>query len=161
MIREYGWEERFISHIPGWNSRLDEIQAAILRVKLGRLDTNNAERARIAGIYDRDFLDIGLILPRARVGTTHVYHQYVVRSPLRDEFEAFLKKRGIGASVHYPVPVHLQPAYRDGQYCSAALPETERIMREVISLPIYPELSEAELGKVISAVKAFQSEHHD
>ncbi|MDA2928784.1 DegT/DnrJ/EryC1/StrS family aminotransferase [Acidobacteria bacterium AH-259-O06] len=157
LLREYGWAERYVSHIRGWNSRLDEIQAALLRVKLQYLDEDNGSRARLAKCYDEGLQGIGLGLPRTREGTTHVYHLYVVRSQRRDELLKFLRESEIGALVHYPVPVHLQPAYQGCRIACEGLPETERVAQEVISLPIYPELSERALQTVIDAVEAFFS----
>ena len=155
LLREYGWAERYVSHLKGWNSRLDELQAAALRVKLRYLDADNAARSRLAACYDEKLADTGLALPRRRADASHAYHLYVVRSPRRDELQAFLKARGVGALVHYPVPVHLQPAYRGRLPGGDHLPETERAAREVLSLPMYPELTEAEQQVVVEAVRAF------
>jgi dTDP-4-amino-4,6-dideoxygalactose transaminase len=139
-LREYGWVERYVSHVPGWNSRLDELQAAVLRVKLRHLDKDNLSRVRVAEHYDTAFRETLVVTPRRRDGVTHVYHLYVVRCARRDELLAFLKSRGIAALIHYPVPVHRQPAYRRRLPGEDSLPETERAAREVLSLPIYPEL---------------------
>ncbi len=111
-LREYGWRERYVSDFVGMNTRLDELQAAILRPKLRRLDADNARRQAIAGAYDEGLIGLGLALPARRRGATHVFHQYVVRTPRRDAVQAGLKARGIGTNIHYPMPVHLQPAYR-------------------------------------------------
>ena len=156
LLREYGWSERYVSHVRGWNSRLDEIQAAVLRVKLRYLDEDNTNRVHLAKLYDAGLKGIGLSLPQTLEETTHVYHLYVIRSPRRNELLKFVKERGIGALVHYPVPVHLQPAYKESCTGHESLPETERVAQEVLSLPIYPELSEIELQTVIEAIKAFQ-----
>jgi dTDP-4-amino-4,6-dideoxygalactose transaminase len=155
LLREYGWAERYISYIRGWNSRLDEIQAAVLRVKLRYLDPDNAARVRLARMYNEGLHDSGLIVPRTRSGTTHVYHLYVIRSPRRDELQAYLKDKGISTLVHYPMPAHLQPAYKGRLPGSNSLPETERAAREVLSLPMYPELSELDVQVVIEAVRDF------
>jgi dTDP-4-amino-4,6-dideoxygalactose transaminase len=155
LLREYGWAERYVSHIAGWNSRLDEVQAAVLRVKLKYLDADNAARARLAARYDLGLKGVGLGLPPVRAEGEHVYHLYVVRSTQRDDLQAFLKARGVGALVHYPVPVHLQPAYRGRLRGSDSLPETERAAREVLSLPMSPELTEAEVDGVIEQVRAW------
>jgi len=153
-LREYGWRERYVSAIPGLNSRLDELQAAVLRVKLGALDRDNARRAAIAETYDRGLADLPLTLPARRAEATHVFHQYVVRSPARDALRAVLGDSGIGTNIHYPVPVHLQPAY-EGRVVVApsGLVETERAARAVLSLPIYPQLADAAVVRVISAVR--------
>ena len=154
LYREYGWAERYISHISGFNSRLDEVQAAVLRVKLPHLDRDNAARAAIADRYGKGLEGTGLVRPPVREGSTHVYHLYVVRSRNRDRLQAVLKEKGVGALIHYPVPIHLQPAYKGKIRGADALPETERAAREVLSLPIYPELTGAMADAVIGAVRA-------
>jgi dTDP-4-amino-4,6-dideoxygalactose transaminase len=153
LLREYGWAERYVSHTEGWNSRLDELQAAILRVKLRYLDADNAARRRIAARYRVELADIGLVLPATREGSEHVYHLYVVRSEKRDALNRHLQERGIAAGIHYPVPIHLQPAYRGDPLLS--LPVTERAAREVLSLPIYPELADTDISTVVAAVRDF------
>ncbi len=160
LLREYGWVERHVSHIRGWNSRLDEVQAVALRVKLGYLDADNAARARLAACYDEGLAGAGVSTPQCRPKSTHVYHLYVVRSARRDKLQSFLKSQGIGALVHYPVPVHLQPAYQGRLRGSDCVPETERAAREVLSLPMYPELDKPAVQMVIGAVQAFQAEYH-
>ncbi len=154
-LREYGWVERNISSVRGWNSRLDELQAAILRVKLRFLDADNNQRRRIAALYDELLGESDLILPRRRPDATHVFHLYVVRSSERDELLARLRAHGIGAMIHYPVPVHLQPAYAGRFPGSDKLPHTERVAQEILSLPIYPELTDAEIQKVVTACERF------
>ncbi len=161
LIRQYGWADRYVSSIAGLNSRLDELQAAVLRVKLPHLDADNATRTRLANQYDEALTGIGLTLPRRSPETAPVYHLYVIRLTRRDDLRSFLKSKGIGALVHYPVPIHLQPAYKGRLRASDNLPETERAAREVLSLPIYPELDETELQKVIIEVQAFQGAHND
>jgi dTDP-4-amino-4,6-dideoxygalactose transaminase len=156
LLREYGWAERSISHIAGVNSRLDEMQAAILRVKLPYLDQDNGARARIAAMYQAGLCDGDLMLPTGRQESSHVYHQYVVRTSRRDELQQQLKKLGIAALIHYPVPVHLQPAYCGRLAGSDGLPQTEQAAREVLSLPVYPELSEEDQEVVIAAVRSFE-----
>ena len=155
LIREYGWSGRYISDVPGMNSRLDEIQAAVLRVKLKSLDSANALRRRLASVYNDGLGATGAVLPQERPGTGHVYHQYVIRSRGRDELQSFLEARGVGSLIHYPVPVHMQPAYKGRLRCPGGLEETERAAREVLSLPMYPELSPGEVSEVTGAVKAF------
>lgn len=154
LLREYGWAERYISHIPGWNTRLDEIQAAVLRVKLKHLDEDNAKRGYLAEIYNQELGRGDLILPEQRKNSTHVYHLYVIRSPKRDELLAFLKDKGIGASIHYPLPVHVQPAYKKDNVAQN-LSETERIAGEIVSLPIYPELSAVNVKTITSTILDF------
>ncbi len=154
LLREYGWAERYVSHLAGWNTRLDEIQAAILRVKLKHLDDDNSKRQRIAEIYNNELNTTNLILPGKRENCSHVWHLYVIRSQKRDELLAFLREKGVGALIHYPVPVHLQPAYK--HLCKdSSLMKTEQIADEIISLPIYPELSESEIQTVVKSVREF------
>ena len=154
LLREYGWASRYISDIRGWNSRLDEIQAAILRVKLKYLDAANALRMHVASRYDEGLSKAGLVPPRVRPNVEHVYHLYVIRAPERDRLRAFLTSREIGTLVHYPVPVHLQPAYR-GPRAIDALGETEHAAGEVLSLPMYPELSASAVDSVVASIEAF------
>ena len=158
LLREYGWRERYVSDIPGVNSRLDELQAAILRVKLRHLDAENARRRSIAAEYDRLLAGSGLALPRVRPGATHVYHQYVVRTAGRDDLQAHLRTRAIGALVHYPVPVHLQPAYAGRLPGSEALPETEAAARQVLSLPMFAELTDEQVRITAAAVAGWIAE---
>lgn len=156
LFREYGWASRYVSHLKGWNSRLDELQAAVLRVKLRHLDSDNVQRVRIARKYKAGLDGMGLILPVERTDTTHVYHLYVVRTAQRDRLQEFLKEKEIVALIHYPMPVHLQPAYMDRAKGGNNLSCTEQAAREVLSLPIYPELSDAELETVIHALGTFK-----
>jgi dTDP-4-amino-4,6-dideoxygalactose transaminase len=158
FLREYGWEERYISRIAGWNSRLDELQAAVLRVKLPSLDAANAARMRIAASYDKSLSEVGIQLPARRKESTHVFHLYVIRSPRRNELKDWLARKDIGALVHYPCPVHLQPAYQGRLHGSKNLPETERAAREILSLPMYPELDAKEINSVVEAVRVFARE---
>jgi dTDP-4-amino-4,6-dideoxygalactose transaminase len=156
LLREYGWAERYVSRLPGWNSRLDELQAAVLRVKLRTLDAANAARAALAAQYDAGLAASGLGLPARRPGANHVYHLYVVRTPHRDRLQAHLKAHGVGSLVHYPVAIHQQPAYQGRLPGGASLPVTEQAAREVLSLPMYPELSPAAVETVIAAVLSFE-----
>ena len=153
LLREYGWGERYISHMSGWNSRLDEIQAAILRIKLSHLDEDNVKRVSIAKGYYYGLKKIGLKLPEQRVGCKHIYHQFVIRTEKRDELLSFLKSKDIMALIHYPVPIHLQPAYDNLRY--DGLRETEKASKEILSLPIYPELLDSETKTVIDVINRF------
>ena len=161
LLREYGWKERYISEIDGWNSRLDELQAAVLRVKLKYLDDDNLHRRKIAAAYDDAFKNTSIILPLCRKDSDHVFHLYVVRLKNRDALLKTLSTNGIGALVHYPVPVHLQPAYASNGRGRGSLLETERAAREVLSLPIYPEFSDKDLHSVVDTVMAFLRNPHD
>lgn len=148
LLRQYGWRQRFISSTRGFNSRLDEIQAAILRTRLPHLDRDNAQRRAIAACYDAQLAGGPLTLPAHIPGTTPVFHQYVVRSPDRDRLAAALKAQRIGTAIHYPAAVHQQPAYQDAAARSPALPCTEAATATVLSLPIYPELPLADCTRV-------------
>ena len=153
MLREYGWGRRYVSDLPGVNSRLDELQAAILRVKLPYLDAGNQRRAAIAAAYDRGLANTGLVLPAQRLGATHVYHQYVVRYDDRDRLRTGLKQKGIDTNIHYPVPVHRQPAYAQ-RFAPApwALEKTETVVDQILSLPMYPELSDVMVTTIVDAI---------
>lgn len=155
LLREYGWAERYISLIPGWNSRLDEIQAAVLRIKLRHLDEDNAKRARLAALYDAGLRDSGLVLPICLPDLSHVYHLYVVSTPKRDALQQYLKEFDVGTLVHYPQPIHLQPAYHGRLGRVVSLPATELASSEVLSLPMYPELSVQDQQQVIRKVLDF------
>ncbi len=157
LLREYGWAERYISQIAGYNSRLDELQAAILRVKLRQLDEDNRARIRIADLYDAQLANFGLVLPhRARTESgSHVFHLYVIRLKRRDALQAHLAKRGIVAVIHYPVPIHAQQAYSGRIATPGGMAQTDATAHEVLSLPIYPELANAEIAQVVAAIREF------
>jgi dTDP-4-amino-4,6-dideoxygalactose transaminase len=157
LLRQYGWNAQRVSEIPGYNSRLDEVQAAILRAKLKYLDADNLSRRTIARVYDEALAGTGVDLPVSVTGAMHVYHQYVIKTLQRDDLQAYLKSRGIGTAIHYPVPVHLQPAYagrfvRDG----VDLPSTEAVCRQILSLPMYPELPAEYTRRVCNAITAWK-----
>lgn len=157
--RQYGWHERYVSDFPGLNTRLDELQAAILRVKLTRLEAENQHRREIAIAYDSGLQGLPLTLPFRQANASHVFHQYVVRSPNRDHLQRALKARAIGTNVHYPVPVHLQPAYR-GRIAvgPGGLAESEHAAKEVLSLPMFPQLTDEQVGRVIASVHGAMAE---
>ena len=147
LLREYGWKQRYISTIPGFNSRLDEIQAAVLRVKLRYLDQENDKRIRLAGVYSRFLEQSGIILPQSRPGVIHVYHQYVIRTERRNALKEYLFGKGINTLIHYPVPVHQQPAYADYPD-DFVLSLTEKLSLQILSLPLFPELDEKKVETV-------------
>ena len=154
LLREYGWATRYVSDIAGGNSRLDELQAAILRVKLPHLDRDNDARRRIADVYRAGLAGSGLELPTEREGARHVYHLFVVRSPKRDELADALKKHDIQAAIHYPMPVHAQPAYAGRLRAAAPLTVTESVAKSILSLPMYPELTQTEAEQVVGALRS-------
>jgi dTDP-4-amino-4,6-dideoxygalactose transaminase len=142
-LRQYGWKSRYISDTTGMNSRLDELQAAILRVKLPCLRADNQRRRDIAALYATHIANPEVTLPPVRAGAEHVYHQYIVRSTQRDALMAALKLHGVPTAIHYPQPVHTQPAYRNRVAIGAGgLAESERACREVLSLPMHPQITD-------------------
>jgi dTDP-4-amino-4,6-dideoxygalactose transaminase len=151
-LRAYGEQERYDSVRRGWNSRLDELQAAFLLVKLPRLEDWTARRRAIAALYDEAVHRAGLVSQPEPEGFLHVRHLYVVRVPDRDAFRARLVAGGIETAVHYPRPIHRHPAY--AHLAHPGLGESERLAAEVVSLPLYPELSDAEVEAVAAAVVA-------
>jgi len=158
-MREYGWRERYVSVCVGINSRLDSIQAAILGVKLGTLAADNARRRTIADRYDSALAKLPLTLPKRRSDANHVFHQYVIRLAERDALRDWLQAGGIGTGIHYPVPVHLQPAYR-GRLAAgpSGLGVTERASRQILSLPMYPQISEEMIEHIITEIQGFFSQ---
>lgn len=151
LLREYGWtpQARYVSQVPGMNSRLDEVQAAILRVKLGYLDAWNEVRREMAALYAAH-LPAGIVLPVERAGCHHVYHLYVVRVPNREAIRSQLAAAGIASAIHYPVPIHKQPAY--GDYAHLSLPHTEQAAGEILSLPMHPLLTAQQVEQVAVAL---------
>ncbi len=141
----------------GFNSRLDELQAVVLRVKLRRLDEKNRMRREIAVRYREAFRDVDGLIPFPPDDNLRftVYHRYVVRTPKRDELREFLKGRGIGTGIHYPLPIHRQEAWRLEGYPSRSLPVSERICDEILSIPLFPEMREDEVDYVIESVREF------
>jgi dTDP-4-amino-4,6-dideoxygalactose transaminase len=154
-LRQYGWTRRDHAEREGWNSRLDEIQAAILRAKLPFLDRDNARRLEIAGRYDEAFAGLPLRLLASRSSSVSARHLYPVRIERREEFRAHLASRGIESGVHYPEPIHLQPAYAFLGHARGDFPVAERACETVVSLPIYPALADAQVEAVIAAVRSF------
>jgi dTDP-4-amino-4,6-dideoxygalactose transaminase len=153
-LRQYGWRTHYISDAIGVNSRLDELQAAILRVKLQHLDAQNARRRTIAAAYDAALRETSLAPPARRSGVGHVFHLYVLRVPDRSSVQAHLRAAGIGTGIHYPVPVHLQPAYRDRIVTGpSGCRASEIAAGQVLSLPIYPELSDRQVAQVCEALR--------
>ena len=154
-IREYGWRDRYVSAVAGINTRLDPIQAAILAAKLPRLHPDNARRQEIAARYDEGLAGLPVTLPHRRAATTHVFHQYVIRTASRDPLREHLRAAAIGTGIHYPVPVHQQPAYREVATAPGGLGETERVARAILSLPMYPQLADAAVDRVIAEIRRF------
>ena len=155
-LRQYGWDDARKTHEAGLNSRLDPLQAAILHAKLPDLDANNARRATIARRYEQGLRDLPIAIPRLRTDSQHVYYLYVVGCAQRDALMAYLSARHIGCAIHYPVPVHLQVGYAEQVIVPAGgLPVTERLCQQILSLPLYPELSDADVDRVVATVRGF------
>jgi dTDP-4-amino-4,6-dideoxygalactose transaminase len=159
--RQYGWDRERISRTKGLNSRLDEIQAAVLRVKLRQLDENNRKRVQIAARYSDSLSALPLSLPVTMPGKTHVYHQYVIRlsdRPARDRLVKFLNAGSIQTAIHYPVPVHLQPFFSDRFGRPDSLKGTERVCETILSLPMFPELTSGEIDRICTRIHQFFKE---
>jgi dTDP-4-amino-4,6-dideoxygalactose transaminase len=156
-LRDYGQLRKYHHRYLGYNRRLDELQAAVLRVKLPHLDGWNAARARAAAWYDRALAILPVERPARAADATHVYHLYAIRVRGRDAARAHLDTHGIHTGIHYPVPVHLQEACADLGYRRGDFPVTEAAAEETLSLPMYPELTEAQVGLVAEALGAFKA----
>jgi dTDP-4-amino-4,6-dideoxygalactose transaminase len=155
-LRQYGWDDGRQTREPGLNSRLDPLQAAILHAKLPHLDADNVRRAAIARRYDFGLRGLPITTLKARPDTQHAYHLYVLACGERDALITHLAESQIGCAIHYPVPVHQQRGYAERLVLPAGgLPVTEGICRQVLSLPLYPELADADAEKVISALREF------
>jgi dTDP-4-amino-4,6-dideoxygalactose transaminase len=155
-LRNHGQTAKYFSSEPGWNNRLDEIQAAILRVKLRHLSNWQRARQANAAEYTRLFRDVrGIMPPFVPEGCEHVYHQYTIRIERRDALQQFLSERKIGSTVYYPHPLHLQPLYASLGHKPGDLPHAERAAQEVLSLPMYPELRKEQIVRVVDCIHEF------
>jgi len=156
-LREHGQSTRYYHPIVGYNARLDEIQAAILRIKLRRLDEWNARRQAIAARYNQQLAGLDVITPEIPSGGRHVFYCYAIRVPggRRDALRAYLTERGIGTQIHYPVPIHMQEAAQFLGYRKGDLPVTEKVAGEVLSLPMFAELTDAQIDRVAASVTDF------
>jgi dTDP-4-amino-4,6-dideoxygalactose transaminase len=157
MIRDHGSERRYHHDVVGFNGRLDEIQAAVLRVKLPSLGAWNERRREHAARYNRS-LAWPVVTPTECEGNSHVYHLYVIQVPRRDDLQAWLKDRGIATGIHYPIPCHLQQAtaFLGGQ--AGDLPVTEKAAGRILSLPMYPELTDEQIDFVTGSIRAFYAD---
>jgi len=153
-LRNGGQSDRYRHEIPGMNSRLDEVQAAILRVGLRHLEEWTARRRELAAFYRQGLAGLGLVLPGEEPYARAVEHLFVVRHPRRDALAAGLLARGIGTLVHYPIPLHLQPAFADSPGKPGDFPVAETAAREVLSLPLYPGLTDAQAEAVVQATRS-------
>jgi dTDP-4-amino-4,6-dideoxygalactose transaminase len=152
VLRNYGSRVKYHNEVKGYNSRLDELQAALLRVKLRHLDADNDARSRLAASYADALRGLPAVLPAVPQWASPVWHLYVIRVKQRDQVAELLKKDGIGTLVHYPIPPHLQPAYADMEYRAGAFPLAEGMAEEVLSLPMWPGMTNVQLNAVVEAI---------
>lgn len=157
MLRQYGWQKRYVSDIPGYNSRLDELQAAFLRVKLRHLDVFNATRRHLAGLYQEHLAGLPLTLPTTQPECESVFHLYVIQTDQRDALQKHLTAQEIGTAIQYPIPVHSQPAYHHLGYGPGSLPITERVCGRILSLPMHPHLPNQTILNICETVTTFFS----
>jgi dTDP-4-amino-4,6-dideoxygalactose transaminase len=155
LHQTHGQEKKNTHVLYGGNYRLDEVQAAVLRVKLRHLDARNQRRRAIAAFYNSRFAPLGIGVPEERPGEVHVYHQYVIRTPQRETLIAHLQRADIETGIHYPVPLHRQPAWLRAYGEGPSFPRAERLAHEILSLPVFPDLTDGEVERVSNAVVAF------
>ncbi len=155
LLRCYGERKKYQHILKGHNSRLDEIQAALLRVKLKYLDQWNEERRRKAEIYTERLSPLGVACPSEKTGVRHVYHLYTIKTEKRDSLQAFLRKRGIETLIHYPIPIPFQKAYQELRYGRRDLPLTNQWSRKILSLPFFPEIKKYEMEEVAEGIRSF------
>jgi dTDP-4-amino-4,6-dideoxygalactose transaminase len=154
-MRNCGQRVKYRHELPPFNHRLDTLQAAILRVKLGRLAAWNEARRRTAALYTQQLAGSGVTTPAGSPDSTHVYHVYAVRTPQRDALQAHLRERGIGTAIHYPTPIHRQPFYEQDGFQPGQFPVAERVCDEVLSLPMFPEMTEKQARYVAAQILEF------
>lgn len=155
-FRNYGSQKKYYNEIQGINSRLDEIQAAFLRIKLKYLNEDNTQRRKIAGLYTSVLSDVGAVItPVVAEGAIPVYHLYIIRTTHRDKLAEHLKKDGIGSMVHYPLPPHMQVAYRDLKYRRGDFPVAEKIADQCLSLPLWPGMTEEQVETICNSINSF------
>jgi dTDP-4-amino-4,6-dideoxygalactose transaminase len=155
LLRCYGEKKKYQHILKGHNSRLDEIQAALLRVKLKYLDQWNEERRRKAESYTEQLSPLGVVCPLEKKGAKHVFHLYAIQTKKRDSLQAFLKKKGIDTLIHYPIPIPLQKAYQEMGYRKKDFPLTDQWSRKILSLPFFPEMKESEMEEVARQIKIY------
>lgn len=154
-LRNYGQTEKYHFSELGHNSRLDEIQAAILRVKLCHLNQHIEARRKIAALYEKHLEGMPIALPQEAQGNYHTYHLYVAQTEKRDNLMQYLKEKGINTLIHYPIPLHLQAAYKELEYRQGDFPIAEQCSREILSLPMFPELRRDEIMYIVENIKKF------
>lgn len=156
VLRNYGSEKRYYNEVVGYNSRLDELQAGLLRVKLSHLDELTKEREKIANRYLKEIKNTKLVLPKIREGATSVWHLFVIKSDERDRIQKYLEENGVGTVIHYPIPPHLSKAYEYLGYKKGDFPITERYAETVLSLPLYNGMTEEEQSYVIEVINRYE-----
>ena len=155
MLRDYGQPKKYHHEVKGFNSRLDSMQAAVLLAKLPHLENWNNNRRALAKLYNELLSDVGVMIPFESEGYRHIYHIYVIRTKKRDQMFAYLKSKQIFCGIHYPIPIHLQKAYKDLPYKEGDFPITEIYSQEILSLPMFPELKEEQIRYVVGVIKEF------
>jgi dTDP-4-amino-4,6-dideoxygalactose transaminase len=155
LLRCYGEREKYQHILKGHNSRLDEIQAALLRIKLKYLDQWNEERRRKAELYTKMLSPLGVVCPTEKKGVRHVFHLYTIKTKKRDSLQTFLKKKGIETLIHYPIPIPLQKAFQELGYRREDLPSTNKWSRKILSLPFFPEIRGYEMEEVAEGIRCF------
>lgn len=159
VLRDYGQSKKYHHEIKGYNSRLDSIQAAVLLAKLPHLDKWNDDRRVLARLYNELLSDTDIVVPVESEECRHIYHLYVIRTKRRDEMLEFLKSKEIFCGIHYPIPIHLQNAYKEHK--KGDLPITEKYAKEILSLPMFPELTEEQVIYIVGNIKEFLSNYDD
>jgi dTDP-4-amino-4,6-dideoxygalactose transaminase len=159
MLRDHGSEKRYYHDMIGRNGRLDELQAAVLRIKLRHLETWNDQRRANAKQYHNELSKLNVVTPAETAYNRHVYHLYVIRTPQREALRTWMGDHSIGTGIHYPVPIHLQPSCAHLSYPLGSLPITEQVTAEILSLPMYPELTEEQIRQVCTSISEFQHEY--
>lgn len=155
MLRNYGSKQRYYNEVVGYNSRLDELQAAILRIKLLRLENSNKKRLEIANRYLEEIKNNKIVLPKVACGATSVWHLFVIRTDFRDNLRNYLLKQGISSEIHYPIPPHLSNAYKNLGYKKGDFPIAEKYADTVLSLPIFEGMKDEEISYVIEKINSY------
>jgi dTDP-4-amino-4,6-dideoxygalactose transaminase len=160
LLRSHGEQPRYHHRIVGTTARLDALQAALLRVKLRRLDASNDDRRRLGAALREGLQGTSVELPEpATADGDHVYHLFIVRTKERDALRAHLDAHGISTAVHYPFPIHRTEAYAELRMSDGSLPVAERLAEEILTLPLFPTMSDQDVSRIVDAVRAFASDH--
>jgi dTDP-4-amino-4,6-dideoxygalactose transaminase len=153
-LRNYGSEVKYHHDLKGFNSRLDELQASILNIKLKHIDTENEKRREIANYYQKNIINKVIVIPHTKNALSHVWHLFVIRTKNRNKFMDYMKKNGVQTLIHYPIPIHKQKAYKELKTLS--LPITEKLSKEIVSIPIYPGLSKDNVRKITDLINRYK-----